>query len=111
MAEVDKLEKKHGGKRQGSGRKAHTIEQAALQTVKQLIAGHALEEVNKKARFLNVLDTLYLEGCKGNVPAGREYLDRTLGKVAQPISGDPDNRTPIPIEISEAVARKNKIAA
>lgn len=119
---VDKVEKrgvkKNGGKRAGSGRKP-SIPKPVLLTVKELIATHGTEvvetrigkELVKKSRYLILLDVLFEEGSKKNIPAIKEYLDRTLGKVPQPIKGDPDDRTPIPIEISEAIAVKNKIVA
>lgn len=122
---VDKVEKrgvkKNGGKRAGSGRKP-AVDKHVLLTVKEMIAKHATEEIEvqpsrtskelvKKSRYLILLDVLFEEGTKKNIPAIKEYYDRTLGKVPQPIKGDPDDRTPIPIEISEAIAVKNKIVA
>lgn len=99
---VEKLEnkrggkKRHGGKRPGSGRKP-AVGKEVLAEVKDRISSHALEEVRKKSRLLILLDKLFSEGRNGSIPAINAYLDRTLGKVVQPIGG-PDGG---PIQIRQ----------
>ena len=91
-------EKKHGGRRPGSGRKPN-LNKAAIKIIKERIAIHGMQEVevkrNKKflrmTRVEALLDMLYLQGMKNNVYAAKEYLDRQLGKAEQPIKGTGDD--------------------
>jgi hypothetical protein len=89
MAEtsVEKLEKtggKHGGHREGSGRKP-LLNKAEIERVKTLIAQHGLQiddsDLHKRTRLLRLLDVLYEKGVsKQDTQAIKEYLDRQLGK-------------------------------
>lgn len=53
------------------------------------------EKVNR-ARV--VMEALYLEAKKGNVPAARELNDRFYGKAKQPITGGDEDDTPLRVD-------------
>ena len=81
---VEKLEKKHGGQRNNSGRKP-LMDKAEIERVKLLISQHGLEidptDLQKRTRLLRLLDVLYEKGVDlRDVQAIKEYLDRQLGK-------------------------------
>ncbi|MCK4500886.1 hypothetical protein KAU11_10325 [Candidatus Babeliales bacterium] len=96
--------KKHGGARQGSGRKPSAeraqlldlktqIEQHAQQLVDVVLTKNGRQTIEKKTRILAIMDMLVNEAVKNkSIPAAKEYLDRTLGKSLQPIehSGEID---------------------
>lgn len=105
---------KNGGARPGSGRKA-LVEKPIIQELKVLIDNHGKDLVEvttasgviKKARVLILLDKLFVEGYKGNIQAIKEYLDRTLGKAPQPLTGDTKNPLAIRIiSVDPAIAQK-----
>jgi len=88
-APVEKLENKHGGRREGSGRKP-LLDKAEIARVKELIAQHGLQvdesDLKRRTRILRLLDVLYEKGVtKDDVRAIREYLDRMLGKSKEQI--------------------------
>lgn len=77
---------KHGGKREGSGRKP-LIDKDEIDRVNLLISQHGLEpdpkDKQKRTRILRLMDELYELGTKGkkkNLAAIKEYLDRQIGK-------------------------------
>ena len=75
-----------GGRREGSGRKP-LMDKEQLERTKELISSHGMEEIEhlgkKKERTLHLLDVLFEEGLKGNIPAIKEYFDRQFGKPPQ----------------------------
>lgn len=94
MAEFEKVEKRHGGKRKGSGRKP-LAGKDALDAMKAQIEKHGTQVVAvqiegklvKKTRTLHLLDRLFKDGISGITPATKEYFDRTTGKAPQPLEG------------------------
>lgn len=81
---LEKVEKKHGGKRSNSGRKP-LLDKAVAERVHEVISQHGIEidhkDLKKRVRLLRLLDALYEKGVKKkDVPAIKEYLDRMLGK-------------------------------
>lgn len=92
--------KKHGGVRPGSGRKkleAHVV----VQSIKEKMRDFANEIVSvktvdgkvlKRTRSQVLLAILYEEAIKNkNIPAIKEFYDRTQGKAEQPLLGDTDD--------------------
>lgn len=104
-----KIDRRHFNR--GHPGKAGRKPSAELKTIKDLkakILEHGLEDVPvkgengakivRKSRLLAVLDMLYKEAIKNkNISAAREYIDRNLGKAAQPIKGD--DETPLTIKV------------
>jgi len=98
-------EKKHGGARQGAGRKP-SADRERLITLQEQAEMHALEEVPiavtmngetkniKMTRAQALLDMLFTEGIKRkSIPATKEYFDRTRGKARQPIEHSGEIKT------------------
>lgn len=92
-----KSKKRRGGARQGAGRKPN-LEKLKAKGIKEMMENHAQEvvdvvvmnkqtgktEVVKKTRQQALLDALYTEGHNNkNIPAIKEYFDRTMGKATQ----------------------------
>lgn len=75
-----------GGKRENSGRKP-MLNKEDLDRVKLLLAEHGATEdkLENKERLLVLMDRLYEEGKKGNIPAIKEYIDRQLGKSKESV--------------------------
>lgn len=73
----------NGGARIGAGRKP-LLNREDLDKVYELVSQHAAEvdetDLEKRERVLVLLEVLYGEGKKGNIPAVKEYLDRQMGK-------------------------------
>lgn len=99
---------KNGGARPGSGRKPSPeierinrlkdeAEQHALQVVDiptYGADGKKLKKTIKLARSVALLDVLFNEGIENkNIPAIREYFDRTRGKARQPIEHSGEIKT------------------
>lgn len=97
--------KKHGGARQGAGRKP-SEDRERLITLQEQAEMHALEEVPiavtmngetrniKMTRAQALLDMLFTEGIKRkSIPATKEYFDRTRGKARQPIEHSGEIKT------------------
>ena len=90
--EIENLEKEEksnwGGRREGSGRKP-LMNREDMELVNSLIAQHGAEpdetDQQKRERLLILMDKLYEEGKKGNVPAIKEYVDRMMGKSKERI--------------------------
>jgi hypothetical protein len=110
MAGKTKLEKvekrKHGGRRQGSGRKP-LLSKEEIARVKAIIEQHAMQidetDKQKRERILRLLDVLYAEGVKKhNVPAIKEYLDRQLGKAKERVEMTGANGAPL-VDLSKAI--------
>lgn len=93
----------NGGKREGSGRKTSKalaearglkIEADAHYTgsveVKVTDPRTGRSKNMKKKRLLIVLDQLFKAAAEGDTDAANKWLDRALGKPAQPIIGDED---------------------
>lgn len=116
----DKIKKgKRGGKREGSGAKKK-IENLQIMGIKQLIDNFTNEEVEvqimdrekgivikmKKPRIVALLEMMYQEAMKNkNIMAGKEVLDRALGKAPQTIKGDTD----APLAIIDVTGQLNKV--
>lgn len=116
----EKTKGKRGGWRNG-GRplKEETI---VMRGIREHMNQHANEEIDitvtdpktgktrvvKKPRSLILLEILFTEAFqKKNVAAIKEWLDRAVGKPAQPIRGDGDSDAPIRMEhdISSIIAK------
>lgn len=95
----------NGGARDGAGRKPNE-DRERLNTLKDMAELHALEEVGvkittaqgikevKKTRAGALLDVLFSEGLKNkNIPAIKEYFDRTRGKATQPVEHSGEIKT------------------
>ena len=99
-AEKSATPKKNGGKRPGAGRKPkkETLEKRGLaeemeahlwETVEVIVKNRqtGATTTEKRTRFRAMLDTLAEKGIKDkDVPAIKEYFDRTTGKPAQQIA-------------------------
>lgn len=96
-----KKKRNYGGAREGSGRKKNK-EKESVRSLMQRVEVHANEVVGlklkdtnkiiKKQRILFILDVLYNEAVnKRNIPAIKEYLDRTMGKSKQSIEYEDKN--------------------
>lgn len=91
---------KHGGYRTGAGRPKGAKSRETIETeqrrkaLQDYIIEHALHKekvtyfdergnlkTKKRERVLLILDVLFQEAMKGNLPAIKLYLDRALGKV------------------------------
>lgn len=96
---------KNGGARPGAGRKKSS-EIERLVVLKEQAEEHALQEAEitvttakgaqliKMQRSLILLDVLFNEGVKRkNIPAIKEYFDRTRGKARQPIEHSGEIKT------------------
>lgn len=111
----EKLEKsnkpKHGGARPNSGRKP-LLNKEDLAKVKTLIAQHGSEkdELTKRERILELLDILYKEGLKGNIPAIKEYLDRQLGKAKDrlDVTSNGDSLQPVLVKFINGENKDNR---
>lgn len=79
-----------GGKRTGAGRKPGFAAKAA-EAARKYIAGRLKKEQKP------IIDKAIEQATAGDFHARDFLYERGHGKVAQPISGDPENRTPIPI--------------
>ena len=99
---------KNGGARPGSGRKP-SPELERINRLKDEAEQHALQEIDapvydadgkktaktiKMARSVALLDLLFTEGLTNrNIPAIKEYFDRTRGKARQPIEHSGEIKT------------------
>ena len=100
--------KKNGGARPGAGRKP-SAELERINRLKDEAEQHALQEIDapvydadgkktkktiKMARSVALLDLLFTEGLTNrNIPAIKEYFDRTRGKARQPIEHSGEIKT------------------
>lgn len=114
--EIEKVKKpgrgKNGGARPGSGRKKGVVGEVTklreelADRIKNM--GEELVEIEErnlktgeravivKARNVALMEVLFNEGIKNkNIPAIKEFLDRTLGKARQPLehSGTIESKT------------------
>lgn len=97
MAKTKTPPKKRGGVRPGAGR-PQLEGNAIVQKLKEEARNFANEEIEAKtsdgkiikgSRTLMLLRVLYDEAFKKrNLPAAKEFLDRTQGKAEQPLTGD-----------------------
>lgn len=118
---INSEKSKKGGKQPGAGRppKEETL---VMRGIREYMAQHANEEIDitvtdpktgksrvvKKPRSIILLEILFNEAFKkNNVAAIKEWLDRAVGKPAQPIRGDGDSDAPIRMEhdISSIIAK------
>lgn len=110
---------KNGGYRPGAGQPpklANLIAKGQKQMLDDFVAGEYTVDVEirgkkvtlKKSRVLIATEMLFLIGIKQESPdALNKFLDRALGRPAQPIRGDGDSDAPIRMEhdISSIIAK------
>lgn len=110
---------RENGKNGGRPPKEETL---VMRGIREYMAQHANEEIDitvtdpktgksrvvKKPRSIILLEILFTEAFqKKNIAAIKEWLDRAVGKPAQPIRGDGDSDAPIRMEhdISSIIAK------